>query len=121
MRPLLQPLSSTTRVVTGRREAVFAAWSEPTRLAQWWAEDAKPARTHTHVVIRELAAPERIVFTWGNRPESTTLVTATFTPVHGGVRTRIVLEQSIAKAPCLHAAVAARWGASLDRLHALLV
>ena len=122
MRPLLEPLSSMTRVVDARPEIVFAEWNEPARLARWWDPNSRARKTSSAAVsIREVAPLERIIFTWGGADaKTTTLVTITFAATHGGTRTRLVFEQSIAKAPCLRHVVAARWGESLDRLRHVL-
>ena len=89
-----QPLLVMTRVIAARRHAVFAEWSQPSRLARWWDPDHRPARIDTRIqlAIRELVPPDRIVFTWGREhADTTTLVTITLSD--DGINTRLVLHQ----------------------------
>ncbi len=89
-----QPLLVMTRVIAAGRSAVFAEWSQPSRLARWWDPEHRPARIDAHIQlsIRELVPPERIVFTWGGEhADTTTLVTITLSD--DGLHTRLVLHQ----------------------------
>lgn len=97
----------TTRILAAPREAVFAAWSDPVLLAQWWGPagftntfetfDLRPGgrwRFTMHgpdgtafpneSVFTEITAPERIVFDNVSVPHFQ--VAATFTEVAGGTR-----------------------------------
>lgn len=110
-----------TRVFDAPRAAVFSAWLEPKRAARWWG----PAGFTTlscemdvrsggawHIqmrspegtlhakrgVYREIAPPERLVFTWAweddqGAPGHETLVTIHFTAE--GDRTRLTLHQAV--------------------------
>ncbi len=85
-KPLAEREVTITRVLHAPRALVFAAWTEPKHLAQWWGPkgftnpvcqiDARVGgalRIHMRApdgaiypmqgVIRELVAPERLVFT----------------------------------------------------------
>ena len=81
-----------TRVFDAPRELVFAAWTNPEHLAQWWgphgvttplstiSADVRPGGTWRATMIRddngrrypmggeyiEVSPPERLVFTWGD-------------------------------------------------------
>ena len=107
-----------TRILDAPRELVFAAWTDPARLAQWFGPDGFTATVHEMDVrrggtyrfcmhapdgddhwvrgsYREIVAPERLVFTYNTQyadgtfdPE--TLVTVTLDDLGGG-RTRLTL------------------------------
>ncbi len=114
MRSAVQPLLVMSRVIDAPRDAVFAEWCVPDRLARWWEvrpDGRRRADLERFVVgICDLRAPERIVFTWGGRSaETTTLITITL--IEDGERTRWTLEQAIAR-PC--------WVDALDRLQGVL-
>jgi len=97
----------TTRTFSAPREAVFATWTDPVRLAQWWGPagftntfetfELRPGgcwRFTMHgpdgtafpneSMFTEITAPERIVFDHVSGPRFQ--VTATFTEVAGGTR-----------------------------------
>jgi uncharacterized protein YndB with AHSA1/START domain len=87
----VHPLLVMSRVIDAPRDVVFAEWSAPDRLARWW-EMNPDGRRRTDlerfvVGICDLHAPERIVFTWGDRSaDTTTLITITL--LEDGARTR---------------------------------
>lgn len=116
----VQPLLVMMRVIDAPRAAVFDAWTRPERLARWWdlsgAPDRPlPADTRGRCVeIHDVEPPERIVFSWGGaRAETRTLITVMF--VDDGARTRLILEQSVAREP-ERGAYHRGWSARLDRL-----
>jgi uncharacterized protein YndB with AHSA1/START domain len=131
-----------TRLLDAPRAMVFAAWVDPDQAAQWWgpkgftsvscAMDVRVGGVWRRVmrspdgteltargVYREIAAPERLVFTyaWERNPEQTgheTLVTLTF--AERGDKTELTLRQAVFET------VAARddhrdgWSGCLERL-----
>lgn len=120
----VQPLLVMMRVIDAPRAAVFEAWTRPERLARWWDLSGAPARPlaagHRRrcIEIHDVEPPQRIVFSWGGeRAETRTLITVVF--VDDGARTRLILEQSVARAP-EGGAVHRGWSASLDRLRGYL-
>jgi uncharacterized protein YndB with AHSA1/START domain len=114
------PELTVSRVIDASQALVFAAWTDPRQVARWWGPQGfvtthcdmdirpggayrvcmrSPAGTdHWKVgVYREIAAPERIVFTfaWADAagtPGHQTLVTVTFEALGG--KTRLTLHQS---------------------------
>jgi uncharacterized protein YndB with AHSA1/START domain len=107
------------REVAAPRELVFAAWTDAGKASRWWApRDFTTLSCEMDVraggawrrrmrgpdgtvitkygVYREIAAPERLVFTYntegGGIVDPETLVTVTFTDL--GRRTRLTLHQS---------------------------
>lgn len=137
------------RTVDALPEQVFALWTDADRLARWWGPhgftnpvcvaDARPGgalRIHMRApdgtvhpmtgVFRELAAPERIVFTsiaedGHGRPLLQAITTVTFAAE--GHRTRLVVHTTAvattpAAAPMI-AGMEAGWTQSLERLDAL--
>jgi uncharacterized protein YndB with AHSA1/START domain len=132
-----------TRIFDAPRHLVFAAWTDPKQAAQWWGprgfttvlnemnvrvggawrrcmRSPEGAEHRSRGVYREIAAPERLVFTFaweeggspGHGPE--TVVTLTFVDL-GDNRTELTLHQA------LFATVAGRddhrqgWSSCLDR------
>jgi uncharacterized protein YndB with AHSA1/START domain len=112
-----------TREFDAPRELVFKAWTDPKHLAQWWGPrgftnpvcewDARPGR-EIYVVMRapngvrypmagefrEVAAPERLVFTSGALDEKGEMLfeflhTATFTERNG--KTALTLNSRVIK------------------------
>jgi uncharacterized protein YndB with AHSA1/START domain len=107
------------RLIAAPPEHVFALWTEPDKLVQWWGPDGfdvpasamhvtpggrwkttmrSPEGTlHTvSGVYRLIDPPRRLVFTWGWDDDNgvrghETEVTVTFEPAPGG--TRLVLQQ----------------------------
>ena len=110
-----------TRLLDAPRDMVFAAWVDQDQAAQWWGPrgftsvsctmDVRIGGAWRRVmrspegvehkargVYREIAAPERLVFTyaWENNPEQTgheTLVTLTF--AERGGKTQLTLHQAV--------------------------
>ena len=111
-----------TRVLDAPRETVFAAWVDQHQAAQWWGpkgftsvscamdvrvggvwrrvmRSSDGAECRARGVYREIAAPERLVFTyaWEANPEQTrheTLVTLTFADL-GNRQTELTLRQEM--------------------------
>lgn len=138
-----QPLELViTRRFEAPRELVFEAWTRAEHLARWWAPqdctllscevDVRPGGAwyrrmrsrdgREHVkrgVYREIAAPERLVFTYLNEaadgscgPEM--LVTVTFEEDAGG--TRLTLRQTGFEAPAERDAHTGGWTSALGGL-----
>ncbi|TMI94088.1 MAG: SRPBCC domain-containing protein [Bacillati bacterium ANGP1] len=135
-----------TRTFSAPRTLVFAAWTDPKRVAQWWGPhgftapvcevDARPGgaiRIHMRGpdgtvypmtgTYREVAAPERLVFTSAaldkaGKPLFEVLTTVTFAEQGGKttltVRARIVTSTAEA-APYLQG-MEAGWTQTLERL-----
>jgi uncharacterized protein YndB with AHSA1/START domain len=135
------------RVFDAPRELVFKAWTDPKHVAQWWGPkgftnpvcelDVRPGGAilihmrgpdgvvyPTKGVYREIAPPERLVFTnnafedeEGNS-QLEVLTTVTFAEHNG--KTKITLRAVVAKStPEVAAALAGMeegWNQSLDRL-----
>ena len=112
-----------TREFNASRELVFQTWTDPKHLAQWWGPrgftnpvchwDARPGKT-IHVVMRapngtdypmggefrEIAPPERLVFTSGALDEKSKMLfeflhTATFSERNG--KTKLTLVSRVLK------------------------
>ncbi|HEU0035235.1 MAG TPA: SRPBCC domain-containing protein [Kofleriaceae bacterium] len=101
-------------VIAARRDTVFRYFTDPARWAQWWGAGSRvDPRVGGEVFIQyagmsataqgtivEIAAPERIVFTYGyDRPDTplapgASLVTITLVEVPGG--TRVELRHDVA-------------------------
>jgi uncharacterized protein YndB with AHSA1/START domain len=130
-----------TRDIAAPRERVFAAWTDVRQAARWWAPqaftslscemDVRPggvwrrrmrAPDGTVVtkwgVYREIAAPERLVFTY--RTESAgvvdpeTLVTLTFADL--GDRTRLTLRHTAFESDAARLDHQGGWVSALERL-----
>jgi uncharacterized protein YndB with AHSA1/START domain len=104
-----------TVTIGAARETVFRFFTDPVRWAAWWgAGSTIDARAGGHVKVRhpngieflgevrEIAAPERIVFTYGDAggspiPVGGSLVTIRLEEVNGG--TRLHLSHEFAEAP----------------------
>jgi uncharacterized protein YndB with AHSA1/START domain len=110
-----------TRIIDAPRDRVFRAWTEPAQVARWWGPQGfvtthcdmdirpggafrccmrSPAGTDhwKRGVYREIAAPERIVFTFAwedanGDPRHELLTTVTFVDLGG--RTRLTLHQAV--------------------------
>ena len=106
-----------TRILDAPRDAVFRAWVDPAHIARWIGPrsikaevdkmDARPGGAYRIVmhgptgeaytvrgIYRELAPPERLVFSWGwedetSRPRHETVVTISFRAV--GDKTEMTL------------------------------
>ena len=113
------PALVISRFFDAPRPLVFAAWTDPAQLACWlgprgftardvalevrpggaWRAVIRSPEGRDHPmrgVYREVAAPERLVFThiWGepDAPERALLVTVTFTAL--GSRTKLILREA---------------------------
>jgi uncharacterized protein YndB with AHSA1/START domain len=135
-----------TRVLDAPRSLVFKVWTEPEHLARWWGPhdfttpslkaDIRPGGTYRICirspkggnhwmtgVYREIAAPERIVFTfaWENdegKPGHETLVTVTFAEERG--KTKLTFHQAVFESVSSRDSHQEGWSECLDRLAAYL-
>lgn len=131
-----------TRVLDAPRRVVFRAWTQPDRLARWFGPkgftstvyelDVRPggrwrARMRSPEGVdhwaqgtyREVAEPERLVFTWAwEKPESTPgremLVTLTF--AEQGAKTSLTLRQAEFETTGDRDEHVEGWNESFDRL-----
>lgn len=132
-----------TRIFDAPRALVFQAWTDPTRLAQWMgprgftatdlAHDLRPGgawRTCLRPdgggevlwqsgVYREVAAPERLVFTFAwdgpdGRPGHETLVTVTLAD-HAG-KTKMTFHQAAFESAERRDSHEGGWNSAFDRL-----
>jgi uncharacterized protein YndB with AHSA1/START domain len=136
-----------TRILDAPRALVFRAWTEPEHLARWWgpqgfvttelAADIRPGGAYRAVmrspagtvycrrgVYREIAAPDRLVFTyaWEDAqgeigPE--TLVTVRFEAI--GEQTRLTLRQKVFATASACASHREGWTSCLERFALYLV
>jgi uncharacterized protein YndB with AHSA1/START domain len=131
------------REVAAPRERVFAAWTDVAKAAHWWAPrgfttlscemDVRPggawrrrmrapdgALVVKHGVYREIAAPERLVFTYNTEgrgaDDPETLVTATFADL--GDRTRLTLRHTLFETDAQASDHEVGWTGCLERLAA---
>jgi uncharacterized protein YndB with AHSA1/START domain len=126
------------------RELVFAAWTDVRRLARWWAGsytmlsgtmDVRPGgawrrrfrRPNGTVfteygVFREVAAPERLVFTYnsegGELVEPETLIMVTFEDLGG--RTRLTLRHGVFETDAARLYHEGGWSRCFDRFSTTL-
>ena len=135
-----------TLVITRRfeapRERVFAAWIDPDQAAKWWGPkgfapvsctmDVRVGGAWRRImrspdgleyrvrgVYREIAAPERLVFTyaWENNPDQSgheTVVTLTFADLGDG-RTELTLRQELFETVAARDSHRGGWSGCLDR------
>ncbi len=110
-----------TRVFDAPRELVFSVWTRPEQVTRWWGPndftlpvcemDFRVGGSYKYCMrspagedhwvwgeYREIAEPERIVFTWERKdlqgnPRSNSVVTATFEDDNG--KTRFTLHQGV--------------------------
>ena len=110
-----------TRTFDAPRELVFGAWTKPAQVARWWGPndftlpfcemDFREGGSYKYCMrspagedhwvwgtYREIAEPERIVFTWERKdlegnPRSSSVVTVTFEETEG--KTKFTLHQGI--------------------------
>jgi uncharacterized protein YndB with AHSA1/START domain len=130
-----------TRIFDAPRQLVFKAWTEPEHLARWWGpagfsiisfngevrsggawrrtmRSPEGSVFPKHGVYRDIAPPERLVFTYvsddaeGN-PGPETLVTVTFADLGG--RTRLTLRQIRFESVAARDAHQAGWTGCLGR------
>jgi uncharacterized protein YndB with AHSA1/START domain len=130
-----------TRVFDAPRPLVFAAWTDAAHAAQWWGPkgfvsvscemDARPGGRwrramrspagSLHVasgVYQEIAAPERLVFTYAwedaeGRPAHETIVTVTLAERDG--KTELTLRQAIFETASARDSHRSGWASCLDR------
>jgi uncharacterized protein YndB with AHSA1/START domain len=135
-----------TRIFDAPRPLVFKMWAEPEHIVHWWGPhgfttissqmDVRPggawirrmrapdgSEHRKHGVYREIAAPERLDFTYvtddpkGNRgPE--TLVTVIFSDL--GNKTRLTLHQAVFESVAARDDHRGGWTGTLDRFAAYL-
>lgn len=132
---------SITRLLDAPRALVFAAWTNPEQAARWWGPkgftsvscmmDVRVGGAWRRVmrspdgmeyvasgVYREIAAPERLVFTyaWETNPEQTdheTLVTLTF--AERGGSTELTLNQALFETVAARDDHRGGWSSCLER------
>ncbi|MGO9449804.1 MAG: SRPBCC domain-containing protein [Candidatus Binataceae bacterium] len=132
-----------TRVFDAPRSVLFKAWTQPENLIRWWGPrrmttsvsemDVRPGgayrlrmrssegRDHWwHGVIREIAEPERIVWTCiiddadGNSLSPETVLTVTLEEF--GSKTKLTLHQAVFKSVGIRDDHSGGWTEALDRL-----
>lgn len=128
-----------TRLLTAPRDRVFAAWTTAAELSLWAAPhgftvtegetDLRPggrwwccmrapddALLRPHGIYREIAAPERLVFThaWEGENEPATLVTVSLSEEPGG--THLTLQQQGFEKTSSRDGHREGWSECLDRL-----
>jgi uncharacterized protein YndB with AHSA1/START domain len=130
-----------SRVFDAPRRLVFSAWTDPEQLARWWGPrgfttisseaDVRPGGAWRRCIrspegsehcglgiYREIAAPERLVFTYAwedaaGNPGHETLVTVTFDDLGG--KTRLTLRQAVFESVTSQDAHYGGWTSCLDR------
>jgi uncharacterized protein YndB with AHSA1/START domain len=130
-----------TRILDAPRRLVFAAWVDEAQAAQWWGPrgfisvsckmDVRVGGVWCRImrspdgvehrargVYREIAAPERLVFTyaWENNPEHSlheTLVTVTFADL--GDKTELTLLQTLFETADACESHRGGWSSCLER------
>jgi uncharacterized protein YndB with AHSA1/START domain len=141
-RPISAPELAITRIFDAPRDLVFRVWTDARHARQWWGPVDYPA-THLEMdvrpggrwrgclqstsdgrelwqngVFREVAAPERLVFTfaWEENGERglETLVTVTFTELSG--KTTMTLHQAPFQSIGERDGHQGGWNSSFDRL-----
>jgi uncharacterized protein YndB with AHSA1/START domain len=140
----MQPTAlSFTRVIRAPREEVFAAWTEPELLRQWWGPgpvtcpeaevdlreggayrlanlEADGSITWISGRFERVRAPEELVYTWAVSilPDERTLVRVTFMPHPDGTELTIVHERFAVEA--VRDMHLQGWGACIDKLEAMV-
>ena len=130
-----------SRILDAPRRLVFAAWTDPAHLARWWGPhgftlvsceaEVRPGGAWRRTmrapegrvirkrgVYREVAAPERLVFTYvsddaAGNPGPETLVTVTFTDLVG--KTQLTLRQTLFESVGVRDAHRVGWTSCLGR------
>jgi len=133
-----------TRVIDAPRAVVFAVWTTPEHLSEWWGptgftlpdcemdfREGGAFRFHMRApsgedhwlrgVFREIVEPERLVFTfaWGTAERATgpeTLVTVTLEEIGG--KTKLTLRQTGLESDTSTREHSDGWAEQLDRLAA---
>lgn len=140
----MQPTElSLTRVIRAPREKVFAAWTEPETLKQWWGPGLVTC-PEAHVDLREggnyrlanlevdgsitwisgrferVRAPEELVYTWevSILPGLPTLVRVLFLPHPDGTEMTLIHERFALEA--VRDMHLQGWGGCIDKLERLL-
>jgi uncharacterized protein YndB with AHSA1/START domain len=136
-----------TRIFDAPRDLVFRAWTEPDRVARWWGPqgfvttycdmDIRPGGTFRvcmrspegteywkQGVYREVAAPERLVFTFAwedaeGKPGHETLVRVTF--AERGDKTELTLRQAVFETVATRDDHRRGWTSTLQRFAEYLV
>jgi uncharacterized protein YndB with AHSA1/START domain len=134
------------RVFGASPEQVFAAWTDPAILVEWWGPETfhtpeyamdvreggawrtvmRNEKGETHIVsgvYREIAPPRRLVMTWGwQQPDGTrgheTTVELDFEPVADGTRLRLV--QRVFATPDQRDGHRMGWMSSFNKLEELV-
>lgn len=135
-----------TRTFDAPRSLIFKLWTQPEHLVRWWGPqgftlpdcrmDLRPGGAFRFLmrspegtdhrlrgVYREIAAPERLVFTFAwedeaGRPGHETLVTVTFVEdgAGQGARTKLTLHQAVFESVEARDSHREGWTGTLDRL-----
>jgi len=131
------------RVFDAPRAMVFAAWTDPEQLAQWWGPESHPvsliefdarpggkwrgclsgldgSTLWQHGVIHELVPPELLVysFIWDGDPTHEMLCTVRF--IERGDQTEMIFGQRRFKSPSERDGHLGGWQSSFNRLDAYL-
>lgn len=130
-------------IIKAPRAKVYAAWTTPGILAQWFAPgprtplpevlDVREGGTYRIVMqgaddaptavgeYRTVVAGEKLVFTWGwdGDPSQPTLVTVTFADVAGGTEVVLVHERFATAETCEHHRMG--WQAIMDKMPGLFI
>ena len=140
--PLAERELVITRVFDAPRGLVFKAWTEPDRAVRWWGPQGfttahyeidfrqggsyrvcmrSPEGTEhwQRGVCREMAAPERLVFTFAwedaqGRPGHETVVTVTFAEY--GAKTKLTLRQAVFESVTVRDLHQGGWNSALECL-----
>ena len=130
------------RVFDAPRDIVFAAWTDAKQAAQWWGPQGfttiscemdvriggayracmrspEGTRHCRRGVYREIAPPERLVFTYAwedgdANPGPETIVTVRFADIGGG-KTRLTLHQALFETGSARDAHHAGWSSCMER------
>lgn len=131
-----------TRILDAPRELVFKVWTQPEHLVRWWGPpgytlpsckaEFRPGGAYRYLmrspagidsrlvgVFREIAAPERLVFTFawedeGGKLGPETLVTLTL--AEHGAKTKFTLHQAVFESLTARDSHHGGWSGALDRL-----
>ena len=137
-----EPSLTLVRRLKAPPAKVYAAWTEPERMARWWGPDPGPAlsaeadvrpggrfrvvfrtedgeRHDSRGEYREGVPDERLVFTWHweSTPERESLVTVLLRPVGEGTELTLIHERFFDEAA--RDGHREGWSGALDKLEAL--